>query len=179
MNAKRAPRFPQACPPAALALAAATLLAAAAVVSGCCGTKTPPPAKQPATASATAAAGATASPTAAATPAPRTPPATEEACKACNGAWAQHGISQTFSCNCRTSDGGKKCSDGSDCQGMCITADTPERDVIEPGPHPRGYFVGRCSATSVVYGCNRIIDRGAATHGPIDLAEPPQQICVD
>src|SRR5688572_24532340 len=40
------------------------------------------------------------------------PPQTERDCKACNGDWRVHGLSQTPSCNCRTTDGDKRCKDG-------------------------------------------------------------------
>jgi hypothetical protein len=104
---------------------------------------------------------------------------TPEECSACGGAWGKHGLSQTDSCNCKTNDGGKRCRDGNDCQGMCIGADEPEREVVEAGPPARGFFVGRCSPTVTVYGCNRIIDRGAVARGPVPMSEPPSSICVD
>jgi len=106
------------------------------------------------------------------------PPQSERDCKACNGDWGVHGISPTPSCNCRTSDGGKRCKDGSECQGLCTAADDPERDVTDPGPPARGFFVGRCSRFSTVFGCYRPIDAGAGSK-PVDLTEPPQMICAD
>ena len=112
---------------------------------------------------------------AAAPPAPRTP----EDCRACRGDWGVHGLAGVASCNCRTTDGGKRCKDGADCQGMCIAAEEPEREEVDPGPPARGFFVGRCSELTTVYGCNRIIDRGTRTKGPVPLAEPPQMLCVD
>jgi hypothetical protein len=118
-----------------------------------------------------------AAPTPAAAAPPR--PTTAEACKACNGIWAAHGISQTESCNCRTTDAGKRCRDGGDCQGVCIAADEPERETVEAGPPARGFFVGKCSETMTAFGCSRMIDRGAVARGPVSLAEPPEQLCVD
>jgi hypothetical protein len=115
----------------------------------------------------------------AATGTPAAPPDTEQGCRTCNGVWDVHGIATTKSCNCRTRDGGKRCRDGADCQGMCIAADEPEREVVDKGPPPRGYFVGRCSDLVTVYGCNRLIDRGAGARPPVPLAEPPPQMCVD
>ena len=90
-----------------------------------------------------------------------------------------HGISQTESCDCRTHDGGKRCRDGAECEGMCIAAEEPEREVTNAGPPARGFFVGRCSTLVTVYGCNRMIDRGAVARGPVLLADPPPQLCVD
>jgi hypothetical protein len=108
----------------------------------------------------------------------KAPPRTERDCKACNGDWGIHGISPTPSCNCRTTDGGKRCKDGTECQGLCTAADDPEREVTDPGPPTRGFFVGRCSRFSTVFGCYRPIDDGAGSK-PADLTEPPQMICAD
>jgi hypothetical protein len=106
-------------------------------------------------------------------------PTTEEGCKACNGIWGVHGIAATPSCNCRTTDGGRRCRDGAECQGLCLAADEPEREVVEAGPPPRGHFVGRCSNTIAVFGCSRIIDRGAMARGAVPLSDPPAQLCAD
>jgi hypothetical protein len=106
------------------------------------------------------------------------PPQAEKDCKACNGDWGNHGLARTPSCNCRTRDGGKRCRDGTECQGLCIGADDPERQVVEKGPPARGFFVGRCSKFETVYGCYRPIDDGASAR-PVDLAEPPRMICAD
>jgi hypothetical protein len=107
-------------------------------------------------------------------------PRTADQCKAaCNGVWDVHGIAAEKSCNCRTRDGGKRCRDGADCQGMCITAEEPEREIVEEGPPTRGFFVGRCSDVVTVFGCNRQIAHGAAARGPVSLTEPPPSMCVD
>ena len=106
------------------------------------------------------------------------PPQAEKDCKACNGDWGIHGLGQTPSCNCRTKDGGKRCRDGTECQGLCIGADNPERQVVDKGPPARGFFVGRCSKFETVFGCYRPIDDGASAR-PVDLTEPPQMICFD
>ncbi len=122
---------------------------------------------------------ASASAAAAQTPKPAAPPQTADGCRACNGVWGIHGLAQTESCVCRTTDGGKRCRDGADCQGMCIAAEQPEREIVQTGPPPRGFFVGRCSDLVTVFGCNRIIERGAAASGPVPLGEPPGALCVD
>jgi len=116
----------------------------------------------------------------AAAPPPASPPATPEACQACRGLWAVHGLADKESCNCRTTDAGKRCLDGHDCQGMCIAnRDSPEVEVVQAGPPARGFFVGRCSEVVTVFGCNRIIERGASSGGPGPLGEPPQPLCFD
>jgi hypothetical protein len=140
----------------------------AALVAGCTASATVGPAS-PASTPVTAAAARPASER----------PATEDACRSCNGLWGVHGLSQTPSCNCRTTDGGKRCRDGAECQGLCIAGDEPERETVEAGPPARGYFVGKCSETVTVFGCMRLIDRGALSHGPVPLAEPPAQLCID
>jgi hypothetical protein len=110
---------------------------------------------------------------------PPAPALTPEACRACRGIWDVHGISQEKSCDCRTHDGGKRCRDGAECEGMCVAADEPETEVVAAGPPPRGFFVGRCSDLVTVFGCIRLIDRGAVARGPGSLADPPPQLCVD
>jgi hypothetical protein len=106
------------------------------------------------------------------------PPQNQRDCRACNGDWGNHGISSTPSCNCRTKDGGKRCKDGAECEGLCTAADDPEREVTDRGPPARGFFVGRCSKFASVFGCYRPIDDGAS-RAPVDLTEPPQMICAD
>lgn len=112
-------------------------------------------------------------------PAAAARPTTAEGCRACNGLWGPHGIAVEPSCNCRTHDGGKACRDGAACEGVCVAAEVPEREVVTAGPPPRGYFVGRCSDLVTVFGCGRFIDRGASARGPVALDDPPAAMCVD
>jgi hypothetical protein len=108
------------------------------------------------------------------------PPRTEAECKSkCNGSWGRHGLSPKDSCNCRTSDGGKRCRDGNECEGQCVAAENPELDVKEKGPPPLGYLVGRCSTTKTVFGCQRFIRDGASSGPPRDLSQLPPKLCVD
>jgi hypothetical protein len=121
---------------------------------------------------------------------PMTPPRNAEECKACNGIWGVNGISQVAhaadgamslveSCNCRTHDGGKRCRDGADCEGMCVAADAPEREIVDKGPPARGFFVGRCSDMVAQFGCILLIGRGVTARGPQPLDVPPARVCVD
>ncbi|HEX6271970.1 MAG TPA: hypothetical protein VFZ53_02975 [Polyangiaceae bacterium] len=105
-------------------------------------------------------------------------PRTETECRTCNGAWGVHGLSQKPDCNCRTSDAGKRCRDGVECEALCVAAETPEREITEPGSPPRGFWVGKCSEFATVFGCYRPIEDGAGAK-PVALAEPPQMLCVD
>jgi hypothetical protein len=105
---------------------------------------------------------------------------TAKECKACRGEWGVHGLAEEASCNCRTTDGGKRCRDGAECQGQCIAAATPERQVTAAGPPARGYFVGRCSELVTVFGCHRFIERGTLARGPVPLDDSLlYEICVD
>jgi hypothetical protein len=137
------------------------------VLAGCCAHDAAPPAVAPAAQSAPAAhvvGGAE--------------PTSAEGCRACGGQWAIHGLIQEPSCLCPTSDAGKRCRDGGECQGQCL-ADEGEREVTEAGPPARGYFVGKCARFRSTFGCHRPIARGALAAGPIVLDEPPTQICAD
>ena len=110
----------------------------------------------------------------------RSSPRNADECRACRGDWGVHGLSGVPSCNCHTTDGGKRCTDGADCQGMCVIAPgDPEREVVDPGPPSRGFFVGHCSDLMTVWGCNRLITRGTRAAGPAPLAEEPMMMCVD
>ena len=120
------------------------------------------------------------------TPAPLVPavrrnrerPKTERECKACNGSWGVHGLSQQPACNCRTSDGGKRCRDGIECESLCTAGENPEREVTERGSPERGFWIGKCSEFVDVFGCFRPIEDGAGAK-PVELGEPPQMICAD
>ena len=63
---------------------------------------------------------------------------------------------------------------------MCIVStQDPQSEVTMPGPPARGFFVGRCSELVTVFGCNRVLERGASAHGPVLLAEPPHTWRLD
>jgi len=109
-------------------------------------------------------------------------PATEEGCSACGGEWAAHGLlgaqQGTMSCLCPTVDGGKRCRDGVECQGECLT-DGVDHEVTAAGPPALGFFVGKCSRFRTTYGCHRVIASGALQSGPVPLDQPPTEICAD
>jgi hypothetical protein len=112
----------------------------------------------------------------AAGPAPA--PQDEVACRACHGQWGPHGLTQEPSCLCRTHDAGKSCHDGLDCEGACVIVDA-RTEVTNPGPPPRGYFLGRCTEYDHLYGCHRFLEDGAHARGPVTLDEPVPELCVD
>lgn len=128
-------------------------------------------------------------PAAAATPAPparfarsaapsRVEPTTAEACRACAGDWAQHGIASEPSCLCPTTDADKRCRDGAECQGQCL-ADAGEHEITAAGPPALGYFLGKCSRFRTTFGCHRYIAAGALKAGPVPLDDAPTEVCAD
>jgi hypothetical protein len=105
-----------------------------------------------------------------------TTPTTEEGCRACNGVFGPHGIDPAPRCVCRTKDAGKKCHGKADCEGDCI-GDLGDREVTEPGPPPRGFWVGRCAEMRTTFGCHVMLESKPTM--PVRLDEAPQQLCVD
>jgi hypothetical protein len=108
----------------------------------------------------------------------RQAPQTEAECRACNGEWGVHGLRQVTSCLCRTRDAGKVCKDGGDCEGECLV-DDGKTEITDPGPPPRGYFLGRCSDFDHVFGCHKLLLDGTKGAGPTPLDQPPTEMCVD
>jgi hypothetical protein len=111
--------------------------------------------------------------------------AAERACQACNGDWNHHGMMRTidpsfgvddgFDCICRSTDRGKTCRDGEDCEGWCEF----ERFVVvkHAGQVDLGYAVGSCSEFTSQQSCATRIPDGARKKppGPLDV----EQSCID
>ena len=91
---------------------------------------------------------------------------TRDACAACKGEWARHGVAEAPSCNCRTKDKGKICRDGRDCSGECIV-DPALFEVVDQGPPVRGHFRGRCSEFVTAFGCNALLSDGVRDQPPV------------
>ena len=108
-------------------------------------------------------------------PAPRAEATDEARCRACKGQFGPHGIDPTPRCICGTSDAGRRCRAKEDCEGDCV-ADAGEREVVDPGPPPRGHFLGRCSPLRTTFGCHHFLGPRA---GPVRLDVAPEQLCVD
>jgi hypothetical protein len=106
------------------------------------------------------------------------PQSAQECAKTCNGEWGRHGIKRQVYCLCRTTDAGKECEDGADCQGQCLMREIRTR-VVENGPPARGYFIGACAEFVTTLGCVRRVERGAKQRGPVDLGDPPPPLCAD
>jgi hypothetical protein len=109
---------------------------------------------------------------------PRKTPQNEAECRACNGKWGVHGMLEVSSCLCPTRDAGKACKDGLDCEGECEVVDG-KVEITEPGPPPRGYFVGRCTAFDHVFGCRKLLMDGTVARGPASLDEALTEMCID
>jgi hypothetical protein len=113
--------------------------------------------------------------------APQEPPrpTTQEACDACHGIWAVHGIGPVETCICKTSDEGRDCLDGKDCQGECLLDGDPEFHVMEQGDPPLGYYQGHCAGYDTTFGCFSHIADDVAMALPVAAEEASQLICVD
>lgn len=99
----------------------------------------------------------------------------QAACVACQGVWGRWGMRQQEGCNCRTSDAGRACEDGADCEAGCVW--TGSRQVS------RGMFVavGRCAERRMNFGCRTLIEVGARARGPAprDGRTARTSVCAD
>jgi hypothetical protein len=110
-------------------------------------------------------------------PPPR--PQTKEACDACGGLWAVHGILPEKSCICRTSDGGEPCVDGRQCVGQCLVDRDAKFEVTEESEPPRGFYIGTCSVYDTTFGCHRVIPPGMDNTLPLTAEEAAPTLCID
>ncbi|MBB35477.1 MAG: hypothetical protein CME88_04260 [Hirschia sp.] len=81
----------------------------------------------------------------------------KEACAAKNGEIRQEGMLGLFRCTVAYSDGGKTCSDSSDCEGECRDADNTDHQAAP------GTVVGKCQPTDSPFGCFTRIEGGQTT----------------
>lgn len=113
----------------------------------------------------------------------------KEECEACSGIWGHPRIPWSDGCNCRTSDAGRVCHDGTECQGYCMF----KAWECQPAKGPSGGPVqspeechlwraaGECSERIRLYGCPEIVPRGASQAPPVEGDRPLQApyICID
>jgi hypothetical protein len=109
-------------------------------------------------------------------PPPR--PESKEACNACGGLWGTQGIAEVESCICRTSDGGRECRDGAECDGVCLVDDRAQFEAVNTDP-ALGSFVGRCSDYDTLFGCYRILPVGSSERAALPADDAADDICVD
>ncbi len=110
-------------------------------------------------------------------PPPR--PTTKEACDACQGLWAVHGIEPAESCICKTNDEGLECRDSKDCQGECIVDGDAEFHVMDATTPPLGFYLGHCAAYDTTFGCFRHLPDGVQAQLPLLEEDASAFICVD
>ncbi len=97
------------------------------------------------------------------------------ACDACHGTWGTVGMAATETCDCPTSDAGRRCSAAADCESFCIaTGWEPSASADDPGRcapgERRERLVGRCHDRQHAFGCRarlsepreRCVGEGAA-----------------
>jgi len=81
-------------------------------------------------------------------------PASESECLAHNGHWGGLGLRPSGVCVLTTNDAGKKCTDASQCEGVCVA----------PAGAKRGArVVGTCSSERPVAGALTLVVKGRVT----------------
>jgi len=95
------------------------------------------------------------------TRAPNDTPTDREDCESRGGEWAIFGFdAQVEECNIPTTDAGKICNDGSECQGNCFADLTDEQETIVLSGETL-QTSGKCSARTLdFYGCHAWVERG-------------------
>jgi hypothetical protein len=78
------------------------------------------------------------------------------------GSYQQVGMFGSWSCVVAYPDGGRSCTDGSQCAGACISE-------VDPLPQEGDAVQGACQRTSAQFGCFAAIETGRARHS----------VCVD
>ena len=91
-------------------------------------------------------------------------PADQKACVDFGGTYQQAGLLGAYNCFVDYDDGGKTCSDASDCQGRCFATFAHSYDPDAPGGH-----TGTCAANDSPFGCRSEIVEGVVQPG----------LCVD
>lgn len=93
----------------------------------------------------------------------------KQACVQCNGTWGTFGYVRKEQCNCKTTDAGKQCFDGNDCQGYCLFQryDSDGREE------------GQCSDQQHIVGCYGIIFKDASKYPPTVPPTRKRATCLD
>lgn len=91
------------------------------------------------------------------------------ACEQCSGVWGRYGVNRIQGCNCKTTDAGKVCNDGDDCQGLCLFRRYDDQAREE----------GVCSEQQRMTGCISIVMKGQSQLKP--RIPPPKKLptCLD
>lgn len=91
------------------------------------------------------------------------------ACDKCQGTWGRYGTNKYEQCNCKTTDAGKACQDGDECQGQCIFQRYDEEGREE----------GSCSETVRLTGCVPIVEKGQSKYPPPAVRLRKRPVCFD
>ncbi|MBB1486797.1 hypothetical protein H4O21_09265 [Oceanospirillum sp. D5] len=81
---------------------------------------------------------------------------TRESCEAEGGTWQRVGLARRLSCILPTTDAGKACTDGSQCQVACMLK---ERNIAPGTP-----ATGQCHDSTQRFGCRAYVSDGKAGH---------------
>ncbi|MEZ0470721.1 hypothetical protein [Luteimonas salinilitoris] len=81
------------------------------------------------------------------------PVASEAECLQRGGQWTQLGRAPVKQCLLRTTDAGKACTDGAQCEGLCLASEGSEDGAT---------VSGTCSADTNRFGCQQRMTDGAA-----------------
>lgn len=95
-------------------------------------------------------------------------PANQGACESSGGTWGPVGFSEVPICVMLTYDGGKECSDSSECQATC-EAELVEEDYDNLAKGIPVYKKGRCTSSTSPVGCHTYVVNGKVG----------QMLCVD
>lgn len=86
----------------------------------------------------------------------QTPADAASACAARGGKMLPQGRMQSLQCVVSYSDGGKRCTDGDQCEGSCRIPD------VSNAPAAGAAAVGQCQPTSSGFGCYTTVEDGKA-----------------
>lgn len=78
---------------------------------------------------------------------------TEKECKTAGGVWGQIGLFPEEQCNLPTKDGGRECTDSSQCEGKCVAKLTDEERAEVYSDKEPVRKSGGCTEMTVTTGC--------------------------
>lgn len=87
-------------------------------------------------------------------------PKDKETCLAKNGKWAKIGPAPVESCNLPTSDGGKECTDTSECEGTCLAALSNKEQNLVMREKKTIQTKGKCTPWVITVGCQARVQNG-------------------
>lgn len=81
-------------------------------------------------------------------------------CEEAGGTWGMFGAFAIEKCRIATSDGGKECSDSSECQSSCIVTDWPEIYQMKWSQGESVAMTGTCNDSNLLVGCFAFVEEG-------------------